>query len=47
MIALPKLVPLWTDIVMWILFAALLATVWRARRNARLRSAWVKGFRDP
>jgi peptide/nickel transport system permease protein len=47
MIALPKLVPLWTDIVMWILFAALLATVWRARRNARLRSAWVKVFRDP
>ena len=44
---LPKPVFLWTDIVLWLLFAALLASVWRTRRDARARAAWGQVFRDP
>ena len=42
-----KPVLLWTDIVLWLLFAALLFTIWRARGDARMRAGWAKVFRDP
>src|SRR5512146_1070169 len=47
MFAFPKPVFLWTDIVLWLLFATLLAAVWRAGRDARAGAAWGKVFRDP
>ena len=47
MFALPKPVFLWTDIVLWLLFLALLATIWRSLGDRRLRSGWAKVFRDP
>ena len=47
MLALPKPVFLWTDIVLWVLFAALLAAILRSRGNPRLRAGWAKVFRDP
>ena len=47
MFALPKPVFLWTDIVLWLLFIALLAMIWRSLGDRRLRSGWAKVFRDP
>lgn len=42
-----KLVLLWTDVALWVLFAALLVYVLRLRSHPTLRANWVKVLRDP
>lgn len=42
-----KLVFLWTDVALWLLFAALFAYVLRVRGNPTQRANWVKVLRDP
>jgi peptide/nickel transport system permease protein len=39
-----KIVFLWTDVVMWLLMAALGAYVWRIRTQAHLRARWKRVF---
>jgi peptide/nickel transport system permease protein len=44
---MPKFVFLWTDVVLYLLVAALAVYVWHVRRNANLRANWFKVLRDP
>ncbi len=44
--AMPKLVVLWTDAVMWALVASLAAYFWHAARSPNLRATWSKVLRD-
>ncbi|OZI54437.1 ABC transporter permease [Bordetella genomosp. 4] len=43
---MPKFVFLWTDIALFLLVAAVLFYVWRARRSPTLRATWAKVARD-
>jgi len=43
---MPKLVVLWTDVVVWALLLALLWAVWHVRGNANLRSSWRRVFQN-
>ena len=42
----PKIVLLWTDVVVLLLLASLLWYVWRVRRSSGLRDTWEKVFAD-
>ncbi len=42
-----KPVVLWTDVALWLLFAAIGAYAWRVLRDATLRISWHKVMRDP
>ena len=42
-----KFVLLWTDVALWLLFAALVGYVLHVRRSAPLRATWLKVLRDP
>jgi peptide/nickel transport system permease protein len=44
---MPKIVFLWTDVVVMLLLLALLVYVWRMRGSANMRQTWHKVFRDP
>jgi peptide/nickel transport system permease protein len=44
---MPKLVFLWTDVVLLAMLAALAVYAWRVRRNENLRANWAKVARDP
>lgn len=44
---MPKIVLLWTDVVLYLMFAALIWYGWRIRVNANLRANWWKVLRDP
>ena len=44
---MPKIVLLWTDIVLYLMLAALVWYGWRIRVNANLRANWWKVLRDP
>ncbi|MFM2120445.1 MAG: hypothetical protein RL722_1913 [Pseudomonadota bacterium] len=44
---MPKIVLLWTDLVLYLMLAALLAYVWRIRVDDNLRASWRKVLRDP
>jgi len=44
---MPKLVFLWTDVVLWAMLALLVWYVWRVVSNANLRATWDKVLRDP
>jgi peptide/nickel transport system permease protein len=37
---MPKFVFLWTDLVIWLVVAGVVVYIWRARKNAHLRSTW-------
>ena len=41
-----KFVVLWTDVALWVLFAALLGYVWRVSRHDTLRATWSRVLRD-
>ncbi|MDQ6627898.1 MAG: ABC transporter permease [Pseudomonadota bacterium] len=43
---MPKIVPLWTDVAIWLLVAALILYAFLVRRNPDLRATWRKVFRD-
>ena len=38
---MPKFVFLWTDLVLWLVVAAVIVYIWRARRNPRTRANWL------
>jgi peptide/nickel transport system permease protein len=44
---MPKIVFLWTDVVLWAMLALLVWYVWRVLSNANLRATWDKVLRDP
>ena len=44
---MPKIVFLWTDVVVLLLIAALAFYIWRVRRSPNLRTTWHKVMRDP
>lgn len=44
---MPKIVLLWTDVVLYLMLAALVWYCWRIRVNANLRANWLKVARDP
>jgi peptide/nickel transport system permease protein len=44
---MPKLVFLWTDVVLALMLLALVWYGWRIHRNANLRADWFKVMRDP
>jgi len=44
---MPKIVLLWTDVVLYLMLAALVWYGWRIRVNANLRANWLKVARDP
>jgi len=44
---MPKIVFLWSDVVVMLLVAALLVYGWRIHRSPNLRASWLKVFRDP
>ncbi len=44
---MPKIVLLWTDVVLYVMAAALLWYAFRVRANANLRANWWKVLRDP
>jgi len=44
---MPKIVFLWTDVVVLLLLAALAFYIWRVRRSPNLRTTWHKVMRDP
>ena len=44
---MPRLVLLWTDVVLWAMLALLAWYVWRIAVNASLRATWEKVVRDP
>ncbi len=44
---MPKIVLLWTDVVLYLMLAALVWYGWRIRVNANLRANWWKVLRDP
>lgn len=44
---MPKIVLLWTDVVLYVMAAALLWYGFRVRANANLRANWWKVLRDP
>ena len=41
-----KLVVLWTDVALWLLFAAIGFYAWRVWHHPTLRSSWHKVMRD-
>ncbi len=45
-LAIPKLVPLWTDVAIWLLIACLAAYVIYVRRQPSLRQSWHRVFSD-
>ena len=44
---MPKLVVLWSDVVVWLSVLLLLAYGWRVHGSANLRATWLKVLRDP
>src|SRR5207244_4199524 len=44
---MPKIVFLWTDVVVLLLLLALVVYIWRMRRSVNMRVTWHKVFRDP
>ena len=44
---MPKLVFLWTDVVLYLIFLVLLWYGWRIKVNTNLRAQWGKVLRDP
>jgi peptide/nickel transport system permease protein len=44
---MPKIVFLWSDVVVLLLLAALFFYAWRVRRSPNLRVTWHKVLRDP
>ena len=44
---MPKLVLLWTDVVLWAMVLALGAYAWRVARSPNLKATWWKVARDP
>jgi len=44
---MPKLVFLWTDVVLWAMVAVLAWYAWRIKGNPNLRANWYKVARDP
>jgi peptide/nickel transport system permease protein len=44
---MPKLVFLWTDVVLYAMLLVLAWYLWRIARNTNLRANWVKVVRDP
>jgi peptide/nickel transport system permease protein len=44
---MPKLVFLWTDVVLFAMLALLAVYAWRVRSNKNLRANWAKVIRDP
>ncbi|KQY88341.1 ABC transporter permease [Pelomonas sp. Root1444] len=42
-----KWVPLWTDLALWLMAAAVVAYAWRVRAQANLRATWRRVLRDP
>ena len=44
---MPKIVLLWTDVVLYVMFAVLIWYALRVRANANLRANWWKVLRDP
>lgn len=44
---MPKIVFLWSDVVVMLLVLALLVYGWRIRGSVNLRTSWLKVFRDP
>lgn len=44
---MPRLVPLWTDVSIWLLMASLVVYAVVVRRNRDLSASWGKVFRDP
>ncbi|HEY6134262.1 MAG TPA: ABC transporter permease [Rubrivivax sp.] len=43
---MPRIVPLWTDVVVWLLLAALLFYIWQIRRSPELHAKWLRVFQD-
>jgi len=43
---MPKIVLLWTDVVVWLLLAALAFYAWQIRRSPDLRAKWTRVFQD-
>ena len=43
---MPKFVPLWTDVSIWLLVLALIAYAFYVRRQANLSATWRKVFAD-
>jgi len=43
---MPKFVPLWTDVAVWLLVAAAIGYILLVRRRANLRASWRKVFTD-
>ena len=44
---MPKIVFLWSDVVVMLLMLALFVYIWRVRRSVNLRVTWHKVMRDP
>jgi len=44
---MPKLVPLWTDLFVWLIFAVTAVYVWRVVHNANARRVWRRVFVAP
>ena len=44
---MPKIVFLWTDLVLWAMVLALAVYGWRIARSPNLRATWMKVLRDP
>ena len=44
---MPKIVFLWTDVVLWAMLILLAVYVWRVASSANLRATWDKVLRDP
>lgn len=42
-----RFVVLWTDVALWLLFAAIAGYAWRVARSPQLRATWHKVLRDP
>src|SRR4030095_12833572 len=43
---MPKFVPLWTDVAIWLLFAAVIGYIVLVRRRPNLLASWRKVFSD-
>ncbi len=43
---MPKIVPLWTDVAIWLLLAALALYIWQVRRAPNLRANWKRVFQN-
>ena len=44
---MPRIVVLWTDVVLWAMVLALAVYGWRIARSPQLRATWMKVLRDP